>query len=307
MRLEGTVVHSDAAWRLLFVADSSGTTFVDPIGLPKLPSPGARVLVEGETGLAGGFAGVVSARVVETGRGQLPTAGSSLRSLDMAAERLAWAEVRGVVRTLEASRGHSIVGIQMGGGRLEVLVAEELRSAPPDLVDSEVLVLGVLELGEGGGHPARQWVTSWSHLRVAEKATPPGSLVPVSVEEALSLARSPHPHRVRLRGRLAERESTDTLVLQDDSGTIEARGFDQTGITLGAALDVVGFLDLGMNGSRGWPMARRSTSPYRTRWAARRTPLRPPPASRRSPASPAYEHCRWTRPAVVGSSTSRRS
>jgi len=52
VRFEGTVVHSDPAWRLLFVSDSSGTTFVDPIGLPKLPRPGARVQVEGETGVA---------------------------------------------------------------------------------------------------------------------------------------------------------------------------------------------------------------------------------------------------------------
>ena len=244
VRFAGTVVHSDPAWRLLFVSDSSGTTFVDPIGLPKLPSPGSRVQVEGETGFAGGFPGVVSARVVETGRGALPPGGSSFRNLDAAADRLAWVEIRGVVRALEATRGHSIVGVQVGGRRLEVLVAEELRSGPRDLLDAQVVVTGVLESDEGGWHAARLWVSSWSQLRVAEKPTPPGSLAPVSIEEALLLARSFNAHRVRLRGRLAESESADSLVLRDDSGAIEVRRYERSGITLGGLLDVVGFLEL---------------------------------------------------------------
>jgi hypothetical protein len=74
VRLAGMVVHSDADWQLLFVVDSSGATFIDPVGLPTLPSPGTRVEVEGEAGSVGGFPGVVPVRLVETGQGELPAA-----------------------------------------------------------------------------------------------------------------------------------------------------------------------------------------------------------------------------------------
>jgi PAS domain S-box-containing protein len=251
VRISGTVVYSDPEWSLLCVVDASGAVFVDPIGLEALPPLGARVEIEGKTGVIGDVPAVVSVKLEEGARGPLPAADTSFDRIRRRDPAVVWAEVQGIVRTATWMRGHLKLELEAGGRRVEALIDGERAGGERPLVGAVAVVTGVLERGRHGLHPPRLWVPSWSELGVREPPPPRDELPILPLADARRMAASDPPRRrVRVRGRLVERHSELDFTIEDDSGRIEVRGLTRAGLARGVGVEVLGFLELGRGGPR---------------------------------------------------------
>ena len=238
VRIEGTVVYTDAEWGLLFVADGTGTAFVDPLGLPETPALGARVEVLGVSEwLRGGAA--VAATALRPARAvtrELPAPGP--------AGSLRWTTIEGVVRSAASEPGRGELRVEHSGARLHVHVPAASPPGLADLVDARVRLRGVLEERPQAGLEPRLWVPAWSELTTLAPATALPAVPLLTLAELRQRARlAARPaNRVRLSVRVAGRSSERRFVVEDATGSIEAELVQPELVQQDSRIDLWGFL-----------------------------------------------------------------
>ncbi len=246
VRLAGTVLYSDPAWGLLFVADRAGAVFVDPLGLPEIPQPGAEVVVSGEmTPLRDGV-GLKATRLQTVGRKELPAAPPLGGPLPTDRPLLRWVTVDGVVRRASTEPTRTVLRVSTPAGLLQVQMPAPTPPAEPALVDAAVRVRGVLETRPTRTTPPQLWVQGWQDVTLLEPAPDPTTQSIRTVAELRKLwSAGPPAHRLRVRIKTVRRDSLRSFLVEDATGRMQAEIDRPEIISQDTEYDVWGFLDAG--------------------------------------------------------------
>jgi PAS domain S-box-containing protein len=261
-------VHLSAAWALyynpdlgnLFIADPSGTVYVDMRGVARLPIEAGDLLdIRGESG-PGGFAPVVrQATVRVVGKRVLPPAPRvSLDRLLTGVDDTAWVEVEGIVRSVAAAdhrtayanqaasgRGNVLITIATGAGRLDVITFDTGSVDYHNLVDSDIVVRGVCG---PRFNKARQLIgvhlftPSLAMVRVISPGPKDPFTLPIrAVGSVLQYRPDVAPgHRIRVRGVVTSRWGRWMSITDQGFGMIfESPAAGR--FAIGDLIDVVGF------------------------------------------------------------------
>lgn len=274
VELAGIVLHADPDWGLLFVGDGEGAVFVDPTALGELPPVGARVVVQGTSAWLRDGVAVVAARLTVDTAGRLlpsslPAAAELGGGWTAGAGPARWVAVEGVVRRVASEPSRGELSLQAGGRALVAWVPARPPLELLALVDGRVRLRGVLETRSGSGRAPRLFVPHWSELEVLEPPPPPEATPAITIREALAGAAhaARAEHRIRLRARVAERETPRVFVLEDDTGRLEAVLERPELVQQGSRLDLRGFLDLRGGRTRlvdaSWRLISSAAAPER--------------------------------------------
>jgi len=249
----------------LFVADRSGTVYVDMRGQSRLPIRAGDLLeIQGVTG-PGGFAPIVSRPVIQiTGRRPLPAAPRvSLDHLFTGLDDTVWVEVEGIVRSVIESdhltayadqgasgKGNLLVTIATGAGRLDVITMESGGVDYKDLVDSEVLVRGVCgprfnKVGQLIG--VHLFAASLFQFRVISHGPhDPFSLPIRKLASVMQFVPDAAPgHRIRVRGVVTSQWGGRWISIMDDGRGMILQTQEADHLPVGDLIDVVGFPGMG--------------------------------------------------------------
>jgi signal transduction histidine kinase len=245
VRLTGTVLYSDAAWGLLFVADDSGVVFVDPLGLPEIPRPGAHIVVSGEIAFLRDGVGVRPLRIETLGESALPVAALLRDPIEADRPLCRWVTTEGVVRSASGDATRMDLRVFTPVGLLHV----HLPPAPPgrdDLDDAEVRLRGVLDSTPWATTHPQLWIQSWHDLEVTRPPVPSTTLPIQTIAEVQRLWKAGTAvHRVRMRVRAVHRDSLASFLIEDETGQMRAEIALPDAVPRGYAFDLFGFVTIG--------------------------------------------------------------
>jgi PAS domain S-box-containing protein len=238
-----------------FLQDASGGISVDrQDASPELHS-GDEVEITGQSA-PGLFAPVIiSTEIHVLGTRQLPEA--PLRRFDELAggqQDGQWVEVRGIVHS--ASVGNSwgrdvlFLEISLGGGTISARVQNFPTQTPASLVDAEVVVRGVCGTNFNERRQfvgLRLFVHDLADVHVLHAApADPFSVPTQSVESVLQFAaQGPVKHRIKVEGTVTFQQPGRFLYIQNGGDGIYVESDQNTAVSLGDRVEVVGFSALG--------------------------------------------------------------
>ncbi len=249
----------------LFIADPSGTVYVDMRGQARLPMRAGDVLkITGRTG-AGGFAPIIVQPKIEiTGKRPLPPAPKvSLDHLLTGLDDTVWVEVEGIVRSVVDSdhltvygdqaasgKGNILVTVATGAGRLNVITLDAEGMSYDGLVDSEVVVRGVCgprfnRKGQLIG--VHLFTPSLSQFRIVERGPSDPFTLPLrTVESVMQYAPDASPgHRIHVRGVVTSTWGSRWMSVMDHGKGIILENAEAYRFQIGDMIDVVGFPAIG--------------------------------------------------------------
>ncbi|MBI2925078.1 MAG: PAS domain S-box protein [Verrucomicrobia bacterium] len=252
VRVHGVVTYSDADWGHLFVQDSTAGIFITPPEGQVALTPGTLAEIEGATA-PGDFAPVVIATAVTSrGEGKLPKAGTAdFRQLRAGKRDSQFIQIQGVVRTVALDRGHALLSVDVGEGRLDVFLPGFAEASPPThLVDAGVTIRGVCaalvnqrqqSLGIKMFCPGLDFVT------VTEPApTDPFAAPTRAIRSLLQFSTTEDSnHRVKVEGVVTLQRGGRNLFIQDDTGGLYILTAGRDPAQPGERVEVVGFAEVG--------------------------------------------------------------
>lgn len=250
VRLEGVVVleHLEAA--AVVVHDATGAIFVrtDHGGAVKR---GDRVRIHGVTD-PGLFAPIVVQPTFEVlGAAEMPAARpvhlAELMEPQLDAQ---WVAVSGIVRDVVPRpdwAGDSVMEVVSDDVRVSVVLNGVVPEAARSWIDSKVEFRAVcfhLYNGKRQLFGVKLAVPEGEPVRIVERGAPDPYALPLRLpSDLLRYTRAgPEVHRIHLRGVVTYADPGEMFVLQDENRGIEVRTRQQTGLQVGALLDVVGFV-----------------------------------------------------------------
>ena len=246
VRVRGIITYLAATRQQAFLQDATGGVRVENVSLDPNLDPGTRVEMEG-TAVAGGASPVMTRERVQVlaPPGQLPTAAAA-GAADLTSGRLQYrfVEVTGLVRSaLIDHRGRLALTVRVSEQDVDVRVREVRGVDASTFVDASVRVRGVLSASadaRGAVAAVKLFVSSTQELAVLTMA-PPLSEIPVqTVQQVFGEERNrPPPHRVRLRGVVAQ--DNERFRLQDSTGTVALRPASSESLRAGSAMELIGF------------------------------------------------------------------
>jgi signal transduction histidine kinase/DNA-binding response OmpR family regulator len=252
VRLRGRVTYIDRVWTVLFVQDASAGIFVYYSQLTH-PMPdcvaGDEVEIVGATG-PGDFAPVVVAHTFQVVRhGPLPAAASvALEDLVSGRFDSQLVTVTGIVRSVtHDTEGHAFLLLAMGDSRLPIVLPMRRGETLPAgvAVDSRVRVVAVAGtrfntrrqlLGAELLVPSPVAIHADEpapHDPFARPLTTVDTLLQFTVDQQVG-------HRAHVAG-VVLRAVGGAVYLRDDTGAVEAKSADVSGLQPGDLVDAVGF------------------------------------------------------------------
>jgi signal transduction histidine kinase len=235
--------------RTIFLRDETGATFIRwSNGLPDLKS-GQQIEVEGETYPGLYLTGIVAKHVTVLSEGA-PPAPLALNYEQLAAGQFhyEWVEVRGIVRTVTAAEGYSVLKLALGNGSLDVYPVTDDATPVEQLVDATVRVTGI---AAGYINDRRQLVAP--HLRVRSLAdlavlepAPPEPTV-TSATELLRFAPGGRAgHRVKVRGVVMHQEPGAAIYLRDEGQGVRVHTATSETFAPNEVVESLGFPAMGV-------------------------------------------------------------
>jgi PAS domain S-box-containing protein len=234
---------------VLFVQDPTGGIYievpVEDLGL----KAGDLVEVKGVTG-QGWFANQIEKPEVQVlGRAPLPEPRHPrFEEIALGQEDSQWVEIAGIVHStrIELPSKNLILSLVVGSGRLTVAVRKYPESAPTQLLDSKIQVLGACG---GVFNPKRQLVgivinvQDINLVRILEPSTLSAETPPVeSIRDLARLsARTTSGHRVKVRGIVTLQQPTRALYIKDATESLKVETSQATAVQPGDEVEVWGF------------------------------------------------------------------
>ncbi len=164
------------------------------------------------------------------------------------AEQYRLVEVQGIVRSLQPVGGGLFhLTLAYSGEILQVRVVDHGGNPPPGLVDSEVRLRGVADIGfDADGQAARMnlWLASWNDI--LSRKTPPAieSQPTHRLAEVLAqYAAEPPRHRMKIRATLVPGVNGDPFLLRDGPQAMEVRFQRPPDQSVLGETEVAGFLE----------------------------------------------------------------
>lgn len=251
VRIEGVVLYSDPAWGLLWVTDETGRLYQQVSAEESLVPAGSSVLISGKTSYAGNCPTIESLRVARLGTGVLPppkvlmpheledpqtTRGLVSLSGSVVSARynddehivlvVAFLRRYFVRVTINQCQESDLAGLL--GARVEVV---GVASDVPDKLDDRII-------------DAQVFVSSLNQVTVFQRGradlfqSPEISIA--SVRQEFRQIRD--PSFVRVRGRVVDRPSQDTVVVDDGDASIHVRMQQVVSFEYGTSVEAVGIV-----------------------------------------------------------------
>lgn len=238
VEVEGVVTYSDPSWGLLFVQDETGGLYVNPRGLPTVPSVGQRVRLEGV--VAPSSRGIDSLQIETLGTASLPT--PTPRSIQELTPRDVsdWVEVEGTVRKAEVQLQRITLTLSDGTEQVNARVLEYPDSGSDSLLGAKVRVRGAVGLANPEREEAPGTQLYVSSMEQVEVERPPREISLRSVGAVRSSSEDSTPG-ARVRGVVTRRSAGALLHLQDSTGTIQVQPTATPSVAEGDSAEVVGF------------------------------------------------------------------
>jgi PAS domain S-box-containing protein len=248
VRLEGVVLYEDPDWRLFYLQDETGATFLEPSGDLNGCRAGDRVRVTGTTSLSGNYRRIAQMYVEVLGPGRLPDPVQLPKhQLTNNVNDLKRISIRGVARAVESWAGQrGMILLDTGVGRLRVY----LRQAPPEtltpLLYDTIRVIGLRVPSSQKGEgllPLEVLVKGLEDVQL-ELAMPEDPFeAPISTVAGLQAALNQKQvlslHRVR--GRAYDQVVGQSFVLSDGTGRILVQSTLPLVLTNGSRVEAAGF------------------------------------------------------------------
>ncbi|HEX7072323.1 MAG TPA: response regulator [Rhodothermales bacterium] len=252
------MTYLDRPWQMMYVQDATGGVFIRAVRDSMTEASardfdalqlGDRVRVEGIT-MYGDFGPILgSPTITRLGPGTLPS--NPLRSLERmfsGQEDAEWAEVEGIVESVQDWYGHARVQINAGSHRFWAdIPGFENRDLPTHLIDARVRVRGV----SGNISNERQqltgillWVQSLDLFEILEPPVasvgslpvdPIGSLMRYTMSQKLG-------HRIRARGQVLHQRPNGDVFVRDSTGAVYVQQERGLPVQRGDIIDVTGFV-----------------------------------------------------------------
>ncbi|MFZ1083494.1 MAG: EAL domain-containing protein [Terracidiphilus sp.] len=246
VELVGAVTYSDPEWGLLFIKDSTGSTYINVHGTSIRYPLGTRVRIEGTTAPGDVAAVVAHAKIRVLGSGPAPVPEpNTMTELNAGGEDSHWVITEGVLHPCHESWTRVCFRIFDGKTIGWVIVPEANSPAAQSLLGSAVQIKGVCGVHlDKANKPvgAQLFVNSLSDI-VPEnpvQADPlSSSLIPIgSVTAGYLNQRFMRP--VHIRGTLTW-ASPQGLFVQDSTGAVFAETEKPLEIRTGKTVDLIGF------------------------------------------------------------------
>jgi signal transduction histidine kinase/DNA-binding response OmpR family regulator len=241
--------YIDPRHAALFVCDPTGCIFAAIPAVPVLPLlPGTLVELDGVTG-AGDFAPILDQPTVKVvGRSHLPDRPPrvGLTRLKTGSDDGQWVEVEGVVRAVLQASSDVTIDLALSDGKIPATTPKEGGVDYSRLIDAQVLVRGNIAPFFNKQHQmigARLLFPGIDQIKIEKPAPPDGFLLPLrSINQLLRFtADAVFVHRVHLRGRVTLNWRGRLVCIQDQTGGLCAATTQDTILTVGRVVDVVGF------------------------------------------------------------------
>jgi signal transduction histidine kinase/CheY-like chemotaxis protein len=216
VRLHGTVTYSDLEH--LYIQDKSGAVRIALRNSKQIFNAGQVLVVTARTTsrynrlFGPSSVGLVDGVATPDGQNTLPAAElRSFQTLPSRSTSNTRTQLQGIVREASQDAWHVSMTLALDRHEIQVIIPRSTAPAnPAELVDAQVTVTGVPEVGAFGnnGLPGvRLWVPNQAGLTVD---TPPPALIPLvsSLEDVRAQAGYQYGHRIRVRG---------TVVMQEQS------------------------------------------------------------------------------------------
>ena len=235
----------------MFVQDSTAGNWVD-IGRSGLSlAVGTEVELEGVTFQSDFAPDIVQARWKILGRAPMP---KPLRAefgrLASTKEDSRWVEAEGIIRSAEMMFGDLRLDIAMDGGRITAFIPDFEQTIPAELVDARVRVNGVCGARFNSRDQIRGvilFVPELKYVHIIEPGSadpsaipmrPVGSLLRFTIGGATG-------HRVRVQGTVTLQRLGRLLFIKDKDGSMRAETTQDTRVSPGTMVEVVGFPGMG--------------------------------------------------------------
>ena len=250
VRLRGVITYCDIPRGDLFVEDSTGGIYIDPLGANLRVNFGEFVEVTGVVN-PGDFASQIAKPQIEPlGLEPMPRpraiTGAELVSGAYDSE---WVEVEGMVRSVAKENGRFRLNVTSAGSVFMAYVGND-GALPPSLVGARLRLRGVSSGSYNGKNQylgAALMVPGMEFLQVLRPG--PADLFAIPASSIHYLLRSApggaFDHPVRIRGVVAfERPGQYLYVLEGNEGA-KVESSQTTGVNVGDVVDAVGFPALG--------------------------------------------------------------
>ena len=250
IELDAVVTYSDPEWGLLFVQDSTGTTFINVHGnIVKFPL-GARVRVSAVSTVENDGPAIGPAKILVLGTGVLPApAQVSVAKIDVGEGEAHRVVTEGILHPCDRDFNRVCFRICDGKKAVWLVVPEQESPAAQSLIGATVRATGMAGRHEDEDHRrvgAQLFVNSLKDVQVE---SPP---VPVSYSSSPTPIQELHPSdadqrfagRIHLRG-MVTWQSPGLFSIEDSSGTVFVGTWKTATVQTGSTVDVIGFLSHG--------------------------------------------------------------
>ncbi|MBI4661699.1 MAG: response regulator [Verrucomicrobia bacterium] len=247
-RFIGTVTYCDRDARQLFVQDASGGIFIHPGDQRPSCRPGDQVEVEGVTDSGEHRAILIGSSVRFLRQGSLPSS-RLYRYSELLAEEAEsrLVDVSGVVQVAaEQGRGLALT-VETDGHLLQAYVRRPYALEPMPILKARVRVRGVCATAATEGQTSKGVQLYVSNIRDIEIEQPAVTgLFAQDVrqigEVAGSVPGGDSPARVRVQGVVTNLVPGRSIMIRDDTGSIEVETKQTSLVNIGTVMDVVGTL-----------------------------------------------------------------
>lgn len=246
IEIQAVVTYSDPQWGLLFIQDSTGTSFIDVHGNVTKYALGARIRVSAISIADREGPAIGQAKILILGTGALPAPEhKSVAELDAGAGEAHRIVTEGILHACERDWERVCFRLYDRKTAVWLMVPEQDTPAAQHLVGAIVRVTGMAGRHEDDEHKrvgAEVFVNSLADIEIQ---SPP---LPVSFSSSPTLIGGLHPsdaderfaNPIHLRG-MVTWQSPGLFTLQDDSGTIFVGTRKTVSVHTGSTVDAIGF------------------------------------------------------------------
>lgn len=247
------VNYSDPDWGTFFLQDSTDPTFIDVHGNNIRYAAGARVRVEGVTGVKNDAPAIVEPKIVVLGRGSLPRPESlSIAQLDAGIGESYRVVTEGVLHPCATASDRICFHILEGAKRIWLVIPEPAGAASDRLIGATVRVTGIA--AEHVDDQQRRigtelFVESLDEIKVLQPAPPVGFSSPPTPIGDLRAADADQRYvpLMHLRGTVTW-QSPGIFSIEDSTGMVFVGTRKTVVVRTGSVVDAVGFPSHGVFG-----------------------------------------------------------
>ncbi len=252
VRLRGTVTYSDL--ERLYIQDDTGAVRIvlrDPkqtFNAGQILAVTARITARYNRQLGPSSVKLVDGVATPDGQTTLPAAElQSFRTIPSRSASNTRSQLQGIVREASQDQWHLSLTLAMDRHEVRVIVPRSgINLDPSSLVDAQVTVTGVPELGEldnRGRHQTRLYVSNPANLRVN---APAPAVVPLvsSLEDLAAFPGYQEGHRVRVRGAVVTQQSVgagQTTVIGGSPTLVRVLLTHPQSLSRGTVIEAIGF------------------------------------------------------------------